>query len=125
MFKGAVKVQNLQGVNTTKKNLKKKHYQIFEKKTLPKCKKHYHHFKNAAIFLKKTLPKCKKHCHIIGKTLPKLKKHYQHYPLSTPCPARTTGGRPPVPPVLVAPLLVGNMPDTCGKNAWYLRQNAW
>ena len=30
--KGAVKVQNLQGVNTTKKFLKK-HYQIFEKNT--------------------------------------------------------------------------------------------
>ena len=25
-------------------------------------------------------------------------------PLSTPCPVRTTGGRPPVPPVLAAPL---------------------
>ena len=42
--KGAVKVQNLQGVNTTK-NFLKKHYQIFEKnttemqKTLPLIKK--------------------------------------------------------------------------------------
>ena len=45
MIKGAAKAQNLQGINTTRKN-SKKHYQIFEKnttemqkKTLPLIKK--------------------------------------------------------------------------------------
>ena len=32
MSKGAAKAQNLQGINTTRKN-SKKHYQIFEKNT--------------------------------------------------------------------------------------------
>ena len=42
MHKGATKAQNLQGINTTRKN-SKKHYQIFEKKnTTEMQKKHYH-----------------------------------------------------------------------------------
>ena len=130
MYKGAVKVQNLQGVNTTKKILKnttrflkKKHYRNAKNTTIISkmlpyfWKKHYRNvkktppiLKNTTIFLKKHYWNAKKHyqfkkhCHIFGKTLPKLKKHYQYYPLSTPCPVRTTGGRPPVPPVLAAPL---------------------
>ena len=66
IIKGAAKVQNRQGINTTRKN-SKKHYQIFEK-TLPKCKqKHYHYLKN--------------HWQIFEKTLPKSKKHYHYQPL--------------------------------------------
>ena len=80
IIKGAPMVQNLQGINTTRKLKKKKNTSEFLKKHCRNAKKHYQYIKNhwqKADFWKKHYRKAK-NTTIFIKTLPGFwKKHYQ------------------------------------------------
>ena len=92
--KGATKVQNLHGVNTTRKKFWKNTTEIQKK---------YHYFLKICQIFEKTLPKCKKP--ILENTTRFLEKHYRNAKNATniiPCRSEPSGDISPVSPVLTA-----------------------